>query len=66
MIAPPTPPPRAWTPAGACCAGGCAVECDARGVRWWAEGERIPEGAAFPLAPTRPAPALPLPVDWTL
>lgn len=52
------------------CAGGCAVECDARGRRWWADGARVPNGAAFPTPPAADAPAarpvacMPLPDDW--
>lgn len=46
------------------CAAGCAVECDSRARRWWAEGSRVLDGAAFPLEPTRQPVALALPVDW--
>lgn len=40
------------------------VECDSRARRWWAEGARVPDGAAFPTAPARAALALAMPADW--
>ena len=60
------PPPdvAALAPARLFCAAGCAVECDELGRRWTAEGRRVRSGAAFPVAPARPSPALPLPADW--
>lgn len=65
MVQPPADV-AALAPGRLFCAGGCSIECDRRARRWWCEGIRVPDGAAFPPAPTaRPAPALPLPADWT-
>lgn len=55
----------ALAPGRMLCADGCAVECDRLARRWYADGYRVPNGAAFPPAPDdRPSPALTLPADW--
>jgi hypothetical protein len=61
---PPDAATAALAPGRLFCAAGCAVECDSRARRWWTEGARVPDGAAFPSAPARAALALPLPADW--
>lgn len=63
MVAPPADV-AALAPGRLFCASGCAVECDSRGRRWWTEGARVVEGAAFPAAPARQGLALPMPADW--
>lgn len=63
-MSPPAADVAALAPGRLLCAEGCAVECDSRARRWWVEGSRVQDGAAFPLAPTRRPVALALPMDW--